>query len=105
MLHIQMYPLLELSAEVKAELYPILLFLGMFFVIFGLGGILIRHIPRKPGSMLDEILSDQWEEEDDWDYEKRRPKEHNSPVEQPQAAAELSEPEKDTRAAEESDRK
>lgn len=112
MLHIQMYPLLELSAEVKAELYPILLFFGMFFVIFGLGGVLIRHIPRKPGSMLDEILSDNWEEEDDWDYENRRPKEkmeqiqeETNPVEQPKAAAELSEPEKDTRAAEESDRK
>lgn len=31
MQYIQMYPLFELSAEVKAELFPILLFFGMFF--------------------------------------------------------------------------
>ena len=53
MQYIQMYPLFELSAEVKAELYPILLFFGMFFVVFGFGGMLIRRLPRKPGSMLD----------------------------------------------------
>lgn len=56
---------LELSAEIKAELYPILLFFGMFFVVFGLGGVLVRHLPRKPGSMLDEILSEKWEEDDE----------------------------------------
>ncbi|MDO5783995.1 MAG: hypothetical protein Q4P20_02910 [Eubacteriales bacterium] len=58
---------LELSAEIKAELYPILLFLGMFFVVFGMGGILVRHLPRKPGSMLDEILSEKWEDEEETD--------------------------------------
>ncbi|MDO4174913.1 MAG: hypothetical protein Q4D42_09130 [Eubacteriales bacterium] len=104
MMHVQIYPLLKLSAEIKAELYPILLFFGMFFVVFGLGGLLVRHIPRKPGSMLDEILSDSWEEEDDWDYEHRRPKEQNeiSPVEQPEAAAELPELEQDVHAVDES---
>lgn len=112
MLYPQMYPLFELSAEIKAELYPILLFFGMFFVVLGFGGVFIRHLPRKPGSMLDEILSEDWEEEDDWDYENRRPKEkteqineENSPAEQSKAAAELPQPEKDTNAAEESDRK
>ena len=58
MQYIQMYPLFELSAEVQAELYPILLFFGMFFVVFGLGGSLIRRLPHKPGSMLDEILNE-----------------------------------------------
>lgn len=57
--------LLLLSAELKAELYPILLFLGMFFVVFGLGGVVIRHIPRKPGSMLDEILNDNWDDSEE----------------------------------------
>ena len=97
MQYIQMYPLFELSAEVKAELYPILLFFGMFFVVFGFGGMLIRRLPRKPGSMLDEILHEDWEQEDDWDYENRCPKEKligkdGNPTGQPQAAAELSEP-------------
>lgn len=55
---------MELSAEIKAELYPILLFFGMFFVVFGLGGVLVRHLPRKPGSMLDEILSEKWEDDE-----------------------------------------
>ena len=110
MQYIQMYPLFELSAEVKAELYPILLFFGMFFVVFGFGGMLIRRLPRKPGSMLDEILNEDWGQEDDWDYENRCPKENSigkdgNPAGQPQAAAELSEPEKNTHAAEESNRK
>lgn len=35
-------PLLALTPEIKQELYPILLFLGMFAVVFGLGGTLIR---------------------------------------------------------------
>ena len=64
-------PLLALTPEIKQELYPILLFLGMFAVVFGLGGTLVRrcgqrehiHLPRKPGSMLDEILSEKWEDE------------------------------------------
>lgn len=56
-------PLLALTPEIKQELYPILLFLGMFAVVFGLGGTLIRRLPRKPGSMLDEILSEKWEDE------------------------------------------
>lgn len=55
---------MELSAEIKAELYPILLFFGMFFAVFGLGGVLVRHLPRKPGSMLDEILSEKWEDDE-----------------------------------------
>ena len=110
MQYIQMYPLFELSAEVKAELYPILLFFGMFFVVFGFGGMLIRRLPRKPGSMLDEILHEDWEQEDDWDYENRCPKEKligkdGNPAGQPQAAAELSEPGEDTHAAEEWNRK
>ena len=58
---------LELSAQVKAELYPILIFFGMFFVVFGMGGVVVRHLPRKPGSMLDEILNETWEDSDDKD--------------------------------------
>lgn len=58
-------PLLALTPEIKEELYPILLFFGMFAVVFGLGGTLIRHVPRKPGSMLDEILSEKWEDDED----------------------------------------
>lgn len=56
-------PLLALTPEIKQEVYPILLFLGMFAVVFGLGGTLVRRMPRKPGSMLDEILSEKWEDE------------------------------------------
>ncbi len=56
-------PLLALTPEIKQELYPIVLFLGMFAVVFGLGGTLVRRLPRKPGSMLDEILSEKWEDE------------------------------------------
>ena len=36
---------------------------AMFAVVFGLGGTLVRRLPRKPGSMLDEILSEKWEDE------------------------------------------
>ena len=32
-------PLLALTPEIKQELYPILLFLGMFAVVFGLGAL------------------------------------------------------------------
>ena len=58
-------PLLALTPEIKEELYPILLFFGMFAVVFGLGGKLIHHMPRKPGSMLDEILSEKWEDDEE----------------------------------------
>lgn len=58
-------PLMALTPEIKEELYPILLFFGMFAVVFGLGGKLIHHMPRKPGSMLDEILSEKWEDDED----------------------------------------
>lgn len=58
-------PLLALTPEIKEELYPILLFFGMFAVVFGLGGTLIHRIPRKPGSMLDEILSEKWEDDEE----------------------------------------
>lgn len=56
---------LELSAQIKDEILPIVLFFGMFFAVSGLGGLLIRHAPRKPGSMLDEILNENWDDEDD----------------------------------------
>ncbi|MGM9630557.1 hypothetical protein [Butyricicoccus sp.] len=56
---------LELSAQIKDEILPIVLFFGMFFAVSGLGGLLIRHVPRKPGSMLDEILNENWDDEDD----------------------------------------
>ncbi len=58
-------PLLVLTPEIKEEIYPILLFFGMFVVVFGLGGKLIHHMPRKPGSMLDEILGEKWEDDED----------------------------------------
>lgn len=43
------------------ELLPIALFFGMFFIVFGLGGIVIRHMPRKSGSILDEVLKEEWD--------------------------------------------
>ena len=46
-------PLLALTPEIKQELYPILLFLGMFAVVFGLGGTLVRRLPRKLAGSLD----------------------------------------------------
>ena len=58
---------LELSAQTKDEILPIVLFFGMFFLVFGLGGIVIRFVPRKPGSMLDEILNDRWDDIEDQD--------------------------------------
>lgn len=75
---------LALSAQIKAEILPIALFFGMFFVIFGLSGIIIRHLPRKSGSMLDEILNEKW---DDYDDERNReqPETADAPV---QTAAE-----------------
>ena len=56
---------LELSAQIKDEILPMVLFFGMVFAVSGLGGLLIRHVPRKPGSMLDEILNENWDDEDD----------------------------------------
>lgn len=53
---------LELSAQIKAELVPIALFFGMFFAVFGLGGVVVRYLPRKPGSVLDEILNEEWDD-------------------------------------------
>lgn len=61
MLAALMHPL-ALSAQIKAEILPIALFFGMFFAVFGLGGIVIRHMPRKSGSMLDEILNEKWDD-------------------------------------------
>lgn len=56
---------LELSAQIKDEILPIVLFFGMFFVVFSLGGGIIRHMPRKPGSMLDEILNETWDDNEE----------------------------------------
>ena len=69
---------LELSAEIKAELYPILIFFGMFFVVFGMGGVVVRHLPRKPGSMLDEILNEKWEDDDERDEETDQEEQHQN---------------------------
>ncbi|MDY4484079.1 hypothetical protein [Butyricicoccus porcorum] len=62
---------LELSAQIKDEILPIVLFFGMFFVVFSLGGGIIRHMPRKPGSMLDEILNETWDDNEDQKDEER----------------------------------
>lgn len=51
----------DMLAPYLDELLPIALFFGMFFIVFGLGGVLIRHMPRKSGSMLDEILKEDWD--------------------------------------------
>lgn len=58
---------MQLSALIKQELLPVVLFFVMFFVVFGLGGGILRRVPRKPGSMLDEILHENWDEEEDAD--------------------------------------
>lgn len=55
---------LALDASLKEEALPIIIFFAMFFAVFGLGGFVVKHLPRKRGSMLDEILSERWEQDD-----------------------------------------
>lgn len=95
---------LEMSAWVKAEILPIVLFFGMFFVVFGLGGIVVRHMPRKSGSMLDEILSETW----DSDSKKAEQTEQEPHTETPARTAVqpvLPQTEQTTDTADENDRK
>lgn len=51
----------DVLAPYMDELLPIALFFGMFFIVFGLGGVIIRHMPRKSGSILDEVLKEDWD--------------------------------------------
>lgn len=54
---------LNFRAWMTAEILPIVLFFGMFFTVYGLGGIVVRRLPRKSGSMLDEILNEEYSED------------------------------------------
>jgi hypothetical protein len=51
-----------MSQFFRDEVLPILLFFGMFALIYGIGVPLFRHLPHKKGSMWDEMLSDHWED-------------------------------------------
>ena len=51
-----------MSPFFRDEVLPILVFFGMFFLIYGVGVPLFRHLPHKKGSMWDEMLNDRWEE-------------------------------------------
>lgn len=55
---------LALDAGLKEEALPVIIFFAMFFAVFGLGGLIVRHLLRKKGSMLDEILNERWEQDD-----------------------------------------
>ncbi len=99
---------LEMSAWFKAEILPIVLFFGMFFVVFGVGGLVVRHLPRKSGSMLDEILSETWDddEEDDEQIEKAEMEpEKTEDMAQPSEASEVLQPKQADDDAEDSSRK
>ena len=52
---------LALGTMTKEDLIMTAVFFGLFFVIFGFGGILAKHIPCKSGSMLYEILHEDWD--------------------------------------------
>lgn len=48
----------------RDEILPILIFFGMFFLIYGVGVPLLRKLPHKKNSMWHEMLNDSWESSD-----------------------------------------
>lgn len=57
-----LYTLPLMSPFFRDEVLPVLLFFGMFFLIYGIGVPLFRRLPHKKGSMWDEMLNDRWED-------------------------------------------
>lgn len=72
------YPL-GLNALTREDIIMTAAFFIMFFVIYGLRDLFIKHIPRKPGSILDEILNETWD-----DYEEE---ENEEPVRSDETSA------------------
>ncbi|MDO5548618.1 MAG: hypothetical protein Q4F79_09045 [Eubacteriales bacterium] len=57
-----LYTIPLISPFFRDEVLPVLLFFGMFFLIYGIGVPLFRRLPHKKGSMWDEMLNDRWED-------------------------------------------
>lgn len=51
-----------MSPFFREEILPVLLFFGLFFLIYGIGVPLFRRLPHKKGSMWDEMLNERWED-------------------------------------------
>lgn len=51
-----------MSPFFRDEVLPVLLFFGMFFLIYGVGVPLFRRFPHKKGSMWAEMLNDSWDD-------------------------------------------
>lgn len=56
------YAMALMSPFFRDEILPILLFFGMFFLIYGVGVPLFWHLPHKKGSMWEEMLNDSWDD-------------------------------------------
>ena len=56
------YAMALMSPFFRDEILPVLLFFGMFFLIYGVGVPLFRHLPHKKGSMWEEMLNDSWDD-------------------------------------------
>ena len=64
---------LALGTMTKEDLIMTAVFFGLFFVIFGFGGIAAKHIPCKSGSMLYEILHEDWDQDKQEETDKEKP--------------------------------
>ena len=64
------YAMALMSPFFRDEIIPILLFFGMFFLIYGVGVPLFRHLPHKKGSMWEEMLNDSWDDGGEEDAQK-----------------------------------
>ena len=53
-----------MSPFFRDEILPVILFFGMFFLIYGIGVPLFRRLPHRKGSRLAEMLDDNWDEEE-----------------------------------------
>ena len=53
-----------MSPFFRDEILPVILFFGMFFLIYGVGVPLFRKMPHRKGSRLAEMLNDDWEDEE-----------------------------------------
>ena len=56
------YAMALMSPFFRDEILPIMLFFGMFFLIYVVGVPLFRHLPHKKGSMWEEMLNDSWDD-------------------------------------------
>lgn len=59
------YAMALMSPFFRDEILPILLFFGIFFLIYGVGVPIFRHLPHKKGSMWEEMLNDSWDDSEE----------------------------------------